>query len=253
MACAAPPSAWAAAAAVAAAVANSLVGRRRAERSSLGCQTYAGGSGQEAAEAFSARAASSIHQLHHKPETKTCENHVRHQTQHPAHERQQHFPHRHQQQQQHNASLAVTAASSQRTAVLVRTHRPTSAALDRFRAWAEDLEGLPGVDFWISADTTWAHLGARECLQNAVAQWPPALSASVKLHFYDSSQLLDAYPVLLELLPTVVGSTMPGGGHYQAGLCKTKLYWYWCVCFLFQQNHHCAPLPVRTSDYDCSA
>ena len=68
-----------------------------------------------------------------------------------------------------------------RTAVLVRTYFPSDAAIERIRCWAADLQKeTAAVDFWISVDTTWAHVGAKDKIEAALAQWPHKFRESVR-------------------------------------------------------------------------
>lgn len=115
-------------------------------------------------------------------------------------------------------SASKVACSSKRNAVLVRMHNPSEAALERLRVWAEDLHSSKTADLWISVDTTWQHLQARERIESAVACWPKELAASVRFHFYTRDDLLKSYPVLLELLQSLAFPVIPGGGHYLGGV-----------------------------------
>ena len=120
------------------------------------------------------------------------------------------------QQSAHNSSQV--ACSSSNVAVLVRMQNPQESALERLRDWAEDLQYSKAADLWVSVDTTWRHIHAKERIERAVASWPEGLATSVQFHFYDRADLLQTYPVLVELLQSIAFPVIPGGGEYLGGV-----------------------------------
>jgi hypothetical protein len=108
----------------------------------------------------------------------------------PAWSRVAHRPH----------SVVETPPAGGRTAVLVRSHRPTANAIRRVVQWAESLRTMdPPVDTWWSLDVT----SGDEALRMVKRTLSELGCTCIRMHTYCAQDMLDLYPALAGMLPKI--------------------------------------------------
>eukprot|EP00191_Tetraselmis_sp_GSL018_P021503 CAMPEP_0177596006 /NCGR_PEP_ID=MMETSP0419_2-20121207/10736_1 /TAXON_ID=582737 /ORGANISM="Tetraselmis sp., Strain GSL018" /LENGTH=387 /DNA_ID=CAMNT_0019087657 /DNA_START=345 /DNA_END=1506 /DNA_ORIENTATION=- len=118
------------------------------------------------------------------------------------------------QQARHMSAASTPSEAIRGEAVLVRTHNPTDAMIQRFVTWRDDVHAHGGV-FWVSVDTSSAELGLRtiERIRQAGID---------NMHRYNSVDMKKTYPVLDELerkymeMKTPRKMPLPWGFHNEA-------------------------------------
>eukprot|EP01062_Namystynia_karyoxenos_P070271 TRINITY_DN65663_c0_g1_i1.p1 TRINITY_DN65663_c0_g1~~TRINITY_DN65663_c0_g1_i1.p1 ORF type:complete len:412 (+),score=87.19 TRINITY_DN65663_c0_g1_i1:67-1302(+) len=124
-------------------------------------------------------------------------------------------------------------------AVLVRTHRPSEAALGRIAEWAAECAAAPGWQLWVQADVS-------PCGKSR----PPAESllgrlhraARGRVHAYTEDQMAEAFPALRDApWPRTPSQSLAYGFHCEA----VALWWR-------EHGRGCAAVWVLEDDVGCS-